>query len=123
MANMREHDRGRAAGDAERAVMLGDPEPPVYRPLRSGGERARFAQRFGRAAALADRHEVEDRQRDHCAGGSSAVSEATCARYERALAAASLFGASSITECQLASAASWCPASIAMTPASSPTSG
>src|SRR5690606_23002536 len=123
VADVREHDRDRAAGDTGGGVVLGDPEALVAGLLGGRGELAGLAQGLGDAAALAHRDEVEDRERDHGTGASSAASSAAWARYERALAASSLSGASSMTERQLASAASTRPASIAITPAPSPISG
>ena len=47
MADVREHDRSRAAGHAGRGVVLGDPEALVAGLLGGGGELARFVERTG----------------------------------------------------------------------------
>ena len=61
--DVRDHDRGRGAGDPDRVVMLGQPEALVAPPLGVLGEVERVAQRLGRRRALDDRREVEHGER------------------------------------------------------------
>jgi hypothetical protein len=59
--DMRDHDRGRGAGDARHVMMLGHPETPVAQRLRLLRRRARMIERGTRVGPLADPHELENR--------------------------------------------------------------
>lgn len=55
-------DFGRAAREAIRAMMLGDPEPRVAPSFRGLSEGNRFVDGVGRGAALADRRLIDNAQ-------------------------------------------------------------
>jgi hypothetical protein len=79
MADVRQHHRCRAAGNARRGVVFGHPEALVACLLGHHRQRARLAQGGGGIAAFADGDEIEDGQRI-MAAMVSAGTFSSCAR-------------------------------------------
>ena len=87
LADMGERNRGRAAGNAFHAVMLGNPEAAIADFLSDPGQRSGLGERLRHGAAFAHGHEIENRKRDHREAGSvglgvgvAAEAGSSCAR-------------------------------------------